>query len=688
MKAKKVLFRILLTSFALTRFSFAAQPPLPPSPPAYGVRTELAWITMKDGVRLAATLYLPDGAKPAEKFPALLEYLPYRKDDGTAARDYPIHSWFARRGFVSVRVDIRGTGASEGRPPEREYSEQEQRDGEQVIAWLASQPWSNGSVGMFGISWGGFNSIQMAMRRPPALKAILAVDATEELFHDDIHYIDGMMHIDEFELGMDLDVAITPAPDYTLDEAVLGPRFDTAPWSLLYLKHQRDGEFWRSPVRSLREIKVPCFLIGGWLDGYRDSIPRMLAQVKGPIRALVGPWNHTFPHDAVPGPQIEWRDEAVRWFDYWLKRRDTGAFFDPRLVVYMRRAHPPDPNLKNVPGYWRVEDGWPPREMKPTTLYLHPSRGLGITVAQNGSDQLKYVPSKGVEAGFWWGELLPDQSALDSSSLVYDTAPLTEDLALLGRPLALLQASASAPLANWFVRLSDIAPDGKVTQVTGAGLSGAQRDSLTDPKPLEPGKTYELRVEMHFTSWIFPRGHRIRLAVSNALWPMIWPTPYPMTTSLRLGGTNGSRLILPLVSMVPPGLPQAFSPPQPSDERTDIRSLGYTWPGEWKTERDEAAQKTTVTWSGQMTTEFPWGKEMDHEQLTYRVGDLSPDKSSVEGEIERRFELKGRVLSWRGHLSVSSDATTFFYKYTRELFQDGTLVKTKTWEEAIPRDHQ
>ncbi len=688
MKAKKVFFRVLLTSFVLTGVAFAAQPPLPPSPPSYGVRTEQAWIPMKDGVRLAATLYMPSGARPGEKFPALLEYLPYRKDDGTAARDYPIHSWFARRGFVSARVDIRGTGASEGRPPDREYSLQEQTDGEQVIAWLASQPWSNGSVGMFGISWGGFNSIHMAMRRPPALKAILAVDATEELFHDDIHYIDGMMHIDEFELGMDLDVAITPAPDYPLEEAVLGPRFETAPWSLLYLKHQRDGEFWRSPVRPLREIKVPCFVIGGWLDGYRDSIPRMLTQIKGPIRALVGPWNHTFPHDAVPGPQIEWRDEAVRWFDYWLKRRDTGVFFDPGLVVYMRRAHPPDPKLKNLPGYWRMEESWPPREMKLTTLYLHPSRGLGITVARSGSDQLKYVPSKGIEAGFWWGELLPDQSALDASSLVYDTAPLTEDLAMLGRPQAFLQASASAPLANWFVRLSDIAPDGKVTQVTGAGLSGAQRDSMTDPKPLEPGKIYELNVAMHFTSWIFPKGHRIRLAVSNALWPMIWPTPYPMTTSLQLGGKNGSRLILPLVSVVPPGLPPAFSPPQPSDERKDIRSAGSTWPGEWKTERDEAAQKTTATWSGQMTTEYPWGKEIDYEQLTYAAGDLSPDKSSVQGEIERRFELKDRVLSWRGHLSVSSDATRFFYKYTRELFKDGTLVKTKTWEETIPRDHQ
>ena len=245
-----------------------------PSAPTYGVRLVQAWIPMKDGIRLSATLYMPDGAKPQERFPAILEYLPYRKDDATAARDYPIHSYFAHRGFVSVRVDIRGTGTSEGHTPEREYSEQEQTDGIEVISWLAHQPWSNGNVGMMGISWGGFNAMQMAMRNPPGLKAIIAVDATDELFHDDVHYVDGIMHVDEFELDMDMAEGITGAPDYSLDEKVLGPRFETPPWSLLYLKHQHDGPFWRAPVRPQNEIRVPCFLIGGLLDGYRDSIPR------------------------------------------------------------------------------------------------------------------------------------------------------------------------------------------------------------------------------------------------------------------------------------------------------------------------------------------------------------------------------------------------------------------------------
>ncbi len=367
---------------------------------------ERVWIPMKDGVRLAATLYMPDGAKPGEKFPAVLDYLPYRKDDSTAAGDYPKNAYFARRGYVGARVDIRGFGASEGRPTDREYSEQEQIDGEQVIHWLATQPWSNGRVGMYGISWGGFNALQMAMRNPPELKAIIATDATEELFHDDIHYIDGMMHVDEFELNMDMAPGMTGAPDYTLDESVLGPRFDAAPWSLLYFKHQRDGTFWRSPVRPLSEIKVPCFLIGGLVDGYRDSIPRMLEQVKAPIRALIGPWNHSNPNDADFGPRIEWREDAVRWWDYWLKGRDTGVLQDPKLVIFMRHWFPPDPNLETVPGEWRAENTWPPRDAKSSTLYLQSNHTLASAVSRPDTHSLKYIPSIGVEAGFWWGELL------------------------------------------------------------------------------------------------------------------------------------------------------------------------------------------------------------------------------------------------------------------------------------------
>jgi uncharacterized protein len=679
----------LIGLLVLTAASLVAGAAVPGSPPAYGVRLEKVWIPMKDGVRLAATLYRPANPKPGDRFPALLEYLPYRKDDDEAVRDYGTHAYFARRGYVGARVDIRGFGASEGTPPDREYSAQEQQDAEEVIAWLARQSWSNGKVGMLGISWGGFNSIQMALRKPPALKAILAVAATEQLFKEDVHYIDGVFHVDEFELTMDLDQGRPGAPDFSLDESVIGPRMNTPPWSLNYMKHQRDGAFWRAPLRPIETLEVPAFLIGGLQDGYRDSIPRMLDKVKAPLKAWIGPWNHGFPNGSDYGPKYEWRDQAVRWFDYWLKGRDTGVLKDPRVVIFQQHWHPPEPQPQDLPGEWRAET-WPPAGLTPMTLYLQTDHRLSAEQPGSGRDLLRYTPSAGVEAGFWWGELLTDQRPVDAFSLTYDSEVLAEDTAILGLPRVSLRVAADARLADWFVRLSDVAPDGRVTMVTGAGINGAQRDSPDKPEDLVPGKTYPLSLDLHLASWVFPKGHRIRIAISNALWPMNWPTPYPMTTSIMLGGDSASRVILPRVPVHGPAAP-AFAAPEPIEEPAGIKGIGgggAAWPGEWTVLRDEARQRSTVTWKGATAVSYPWGRFDHSEKLTYDIDDAHPDLARVQGDSEYIQAVKDHVLTWRGRLDVSSDARTFFYKYTRTLLRDGVVVRTKTWEEPIPRDHQ
>jgi len=409
--------------------------------------------------------------------------------------------------------------------------------------------------------------------------------------------------------------------------------------------------------------------------------------VKAPVKAIIGPWNHTFPNDAEPGPQIEWRDQALRWWDYWLKNHNTGIMDGPPLSIYMQDWHAPDANLKNVPGKWRGEVAWPPRNVSSTTLYLYDAHVLSTEPAKPAVHELRYVPSIGVEAGFWWGELLTDQRPVDAFSLTYDSTPLKTDLTILGRPHALLQASSSAPLADWFARLLDVAPDGTVTQVAGAGLSGAQRENPGDPKDLVPNQTYALDIEMHLATWTFPKGHRIRLSVSNALWPMVWPTPYAMTTTLQLGGATGSRLTLPLVPPSMYAVPE-FAPPEPSEERADIKGEGFPWPGDWKTERDEVNAKTKVSWSGKSAETYPWGKETDLEAITYLADDNHPETSSVQAEAEIALVLKEQTLTWRGHLTLTSDVQNFYYKYTRELLKDGQQIKTKTWQETIPRDHQ
>jgi putative CocE/NonD family hydrolase len=692
---------ILLISLALLGPTARAQVPtqLQSSPAIYpSVVKVQSWIPMKDGIRLAVNLYMPEGAKPVDEFPAILEYLPYRKDDWTLGRDWNLHSYFVRRGYVTARVDIRGTGASEGAPPDREYSDQEQQDGLEIITWLARQPWSNGNVGMMGISWGGFNAIHMARLHPPELKAIIAVCATEELFHDDIHYVDGMMHVDEFEPAMDLELGITRAPDFPTDEKSLAPRFDSSPWFLLYLRQQRDGPFWRRASVApdhYADYTVPSFMVGGFLDGYRDSLARFFEKSKAPLKGLLGPWNHSFPHDAEPGPAIEWRDEATRWWDYWLKGKQNGIMDEPRFEVYMRRPYPPDPNIKVIPGEWRAEKSWPPQDSHIQTYHLHPDHELNPSGPATSplpsyvpSNQLKYVPSVGIEAGFWWGDFATDQRPSDAFSLVYDSEPLRKDTAILGRPKTILYVSSTAPLADWFVRLSDVAPDGTVAMISGAGQSGAQRDSAAKPTDLEPGRIYSFPIELHLTSWVFPRGHKIRLAISNALWPMIWPTPFPMTTSLYLGVAAPSRLELPIVpadTSAHPHFPVIETPPP----LEGISSTGDTWPPkEWTVTRDLMTGTTRVAWSGEDSGRYPWGNTKDYEQMSYVVEDSDPAVSTVHADASTTVILPTRTLLWSVVLDLRSDGKNFYYHFERRLTENGALIRKKAWDETIPRDHQ
>ena len=660
-----------------------------------GITIEEAWIEMPDGVLLAADLYKPAGLEPGDKLPVLLEYTAYRKID-SRSRNYSLFSYFIEQDYIVARVDIRGTGNSEGRLIPYEYSDIELDDGEVIIDWLSKQSFSNGNVGVFGISWGGFNAIQLAVRQPPALKAIIAVDATEDLYQDDVHFMDGIMHMDSWEMSQDLDNARPGAPDYVIDDDNFRNRFDTEPWMLTYKKQQRDGPFWdRASARDkYDQIKIPAFHIGGWYDGYRDSLPRMLANVEAPVKAMIGAWSHAWPHNPYPKPGMEWRNEAVRWFDQFLNGEDTGILDEPRFAVYVREWHPPGPYLDFAPGSWRWEEGWPIDRIQPTRMY--PQANHTLSIAEDGETvhSLRYVPSSGLEAGgpvMWWGDVAHDQRPTDAFSLVYDTEPLAADTEILGLPLARLNVSADAPRANWMVRLSDVAPDGTVTQVAGAAFNGTHRNSAREPEDIVPGEAFDLEIEMHFTSWVFPKGHRIRFAVSNAQWPMLWPTPYPMTTTLRLGGANGSFVELPIV---PPGHLEspAFLPPKPDPKYPGYESIdagtssGY---GEISSvDRNPQTGEVTATATNSGATKYPWGTEAYQETIVHKTSDAHPENTSMTGAHRLEVKLEGRTLLWEGKLSFSSDRENFYYQYSRRISENGELVREKSWQETIPRDYQ
>jgi putative CocE/NonD family hydrolase len=626
----------------------------------------------------------------------LLEYLPYRKTEARS-RNHALYSYFVERGYVVARVDIRGTGNSEGRLIPYEYSDIEQDDGEVVIDWLSKQDWSNGNVGMFGISWGGFNSIQMAVRNPPALKAIIAVDATEDLYQDDVHYMDGIMHLDSWEMSQDLDNARPGAPNYEIDEAYFENRFDTEPWMLTYKNQQTDGPFWdRASARDKYErIRIPSFHIGGWYDGYRDSLPRMLENVKAPVKAMIGPWSHAFPNEPYPNPGMEWRHEAVRWYDHWLKGVDTGIMDEPSFAVYVRNWHPPGPYLEYAPGFWRWEDGWPVERLEHRALYATDQHGLTADAGEATIHKLRNVPTTGYEAGgpvMWWGDVAHDQRGSDAFSLVYNSDTLDEPLEILGLPRAKLRVSADAPRANWFVRISDVAPDGTVTQVAGAAFNGTHRNSAREPEDLVPGEEFDLDIEMHFTSWVFDAGHRIRFSVSNSQWPMLWPTPYPVTTTLQLGGADAAHVLLPVVPAgdrpAPDFLPPAENPPPlPGFAALDTGNpSGY---GEISSvDRNPQTGEVTIKATNTGGSRYPWGTETYRETIEHRTSEENPENTRVKGTHMLQVELADRTLRWEAELDFSSDVENFYYRYVRRLSTDGELVREKEWERTIPREFQ
>ena len=327
-------------------------------------------------------------------------------------------------------------------------------------------------------------------------------------------------------------------------------------------------------------------------------------------------------------------------------------------------------------------------------LYPRPDRRLAREPFGEGIHHLRYMPTTGVEAGgpvMWFGDVAPDQRPSDAFSLVYNTGPLDREVEILGFPLARLRVSADAPLAHWFARLGDVAPDGTVTLVASAGFNGAHRDSARDPRPIISGQVFTLEIEMHFTSWVFPKGHRIRLAVSNAQWPMIWPTPHAMTTSLHLGGDDPTRLLLPVVT--PEDRPQpSFLPPatdDPSLPGYEALDTGTTSGfGEISSiDRNPQRHSTRVTATNTSALKYPWGEELNTEKIVHEAEDDHPEAASVRGEYSTTVILPGRTLRWEINVHFRSDRDHFYYTGIRRLFKDGVLLREKTWEKTIPRDH-
>lgn len=659
---------------------------------------ENIWIPLADGQRLAARIWRPENAGQTP-VPAILEYIPYRKRDMTRARDAVNHPFLAAHGYACVRVDLRGSGDSDG-VLEDQYREQELDDGVQVIDWIADQPWCDGNVGMMGISWGGFNALQIAARRPGPLKAVIAVCFTDDLYADNMHYMGGCLLADNLSESTTMFSANSSPPD----PEIVGERWremwlerlaGSGLWLDHWLRHQRRDEYWRhaSICEDYTAIRCPVMAVGGWADGYTNAIFRILEHLEVPRQGLVGPWGHRYPHQGIPGPPIGFLQEALRWCDHWLKGRQTGIMDEPMLRAWMQDSKPPTTYYHERPGRWVGEAQWPSPRIE-TRRYRLGHGQLEEEVDQSPAPvpyemTIQSPLSVGLFAGKWCSytaapDLPHDQREEDGGALVFESTALTTDLEILGTPVLELEIASSQPVAMIAVRLSDTAPDGKASRVTYGLLNLNHRKGDSNPEALTPGELFRVRVPMNNVAQVFPKGHRLRVSVSTSYWPLAWPSPEAVRLTIR---ASSSSLLLPVRPRSSGDAEIRFQPPAgaPPLAITQLEPPHYNW----LVHRDLAEDLSTLEVINdrgrfridEIAMEI---KHSSREWYTYRDDDFTSPRG--ETKTLRSFQRGSWSVRTQTRTILTSDKSHFFIWAELDAWEGEKRVFSRNWDLKIPRD--
>ncbi|MFO8044897.1 MAG: CocE/NonD family hydrolase [Halomonas sp.] len=654
------------------------------------------WIPMDDGVELCARLWLPEGAVKTP-VPAILEYIPYRLRDGSARRDAMHHHYFAGHGYASLRVDLRGSGDSGGILTD-EYLEQELVDGEAILRWIAAQPWCSGKVGMIGISWGGFNGLQLAARRPPELGAVVSVCSTDDRYTDDVHYMGGCLLGDNLSWASTMFAYNSLPPDPTIVgdawREMWHQRLEgSGLWLATWLEHPHRDAYWQhgSICEDFSRVEVPVLAASGWADGYSNAVKRLATHLPGLCKGLIGPWSHKYPHLGEPGPSIGFLQECLRWWGQWLKGEDSGVERDPAIRVWMQDSMPPTTRYGCRPGRWVAEPSWPSPNIHHWRMPLGPGR-LALDGKRCREESALTVQSPltcGLFAGKWCSyaagpDLAHDQREEDGGALTFDTPPLEANLEMMGAAELELELAADRPVAMVAVRLSDVAPDDKATRVTYGLLNLTHRDGHDAPSALEPGRRYRVRVQLNDVAQVFPCGHRLRLSLSTSYWPLAWVPPKPVRLTIF---DKDSALYLPVR---PPreeddSLPR-FDDPEaaPSIDFTRLEPAHHNW----YVHRDLAEDISTlevINDSGRIRLEDSGIEVATRAVETYRSRDN--DFDSVEGSTlwERTLKRDEWEVRTVTRSVLTSTAVEFQLHATLDAYEGGQRIYSRNWDLTIPR---
>lgn len=658
-------------------------------------------IPVADGIELSARVWMPDDAEQ-NPVPAIIEYVPFRHRDFTAPRDAVVHPWFAGHGYASIRLELRGSGDSAGIPMD-EYVQQEQDDALAALDWIANQPWCSGNTGMIGISWGGFSGLQVAARQPESLKAIITVDSTDDRFNDDIHYMGGCLLYANLSWGTQLFTYMMRPPDPALSGSSWREkwleRLENAPFVLEdWTRHQCNDAYWQhaSVGRNFDDIRCPVYAVCGWADSYSNATMRMAENLKTPTRVLIGPWGHSYPHIAVPGPQIGFLQDAVRWWDRWLKEIRNGIDEEPRVNLWMQDTVPPAPEYLERPGRWITEQTWPGNHGAERVFHLLEAQRLTDTAPETSESLLLSIcspPTTGIFGGEWLphgiGPEMPlDQRLEDGGALCFDTSLLDEDLILYGAPVLSLCGSSDTPTGQVAITLSDIRPDGQITRITYGLLNLTHRDDRENPTALTPGEAFQCEVQLNDVVQRVPAGNRLRLSIATQAWPLIWPAPDRMTLTVDV---NASSLSVPVFQRDLDAIPEpVFEQPAmpPPLDVTWLRPVNR----ERKIEHDVVTGKTSRIYQkddGAYRIE-EHGLEIDSvsTQNYWITGDNSSDNAGDAGG-----EFTTRLITRRGdwetllECSIVQTASRHAFNLSGQLnaYENGEKIYTRDLNTTISR---
>ncbi len=566
-----------------------------------------------------------------------------------------------------------------------------------MIEWIARQEWCSGAVGMMGISWGGFNGLQVAARRPPALRAVISLCSTDDRYADDVHYMGGALLLDNLRWASTMLGYQTRPPD----SAVVGERWRDM-WTerlhaeplLLrtWLEHQAHDAYWRhgSVCEDPTAITAACYLIGGWADSYSNAVPRMLERLTCPRKGLIGPWAHKYPHFATPGPAIGFLQEALRWWDHWLKGRDTGVMDEPMYRVWVEDFVPPATEYAERPGRWVAEPAWPSANIAARTWHLGDAT-LSAGPAPPANRVIATPQDVGESAGAWCAygaghEQPGDQRADDGRSVVFDSAPLAERTEILGAPVLEATITSDRVDAVLVARLCDVAPDGASQRVSYGVLNLTHRNGHATPEPVPVGTPVRVRLQLNDCAHAFPAGHRIRLALSTSYWPLVWPSPHAARLVLD---SFGSRLVLP--HRPPSPHDAALAPFPPPDSAPKLPRTTLTPPAMARRAcHDQIADAATfevVDDTGRYRIE-PTG-------LEYRLASVERYAIRRDDPLSARAEVTFEMQQGRGDWQTSAvtrtvlraTATAFLIDATLDAWEGEHRIVSRNWQVAVPRRH-